>query len=384
MKIPHDRVTVIVRTPARELCASLVVRVKAPAARHGLLAKRPVFSSGRTIKTGLLYLVKTKTTEITWFLLAALLSLLSGACGRPAAENINSSGEQTASNSAAVPLRIVTDDLGRRITIPTNIKRAISLAPSVTESIFAVGAGDRLVGDTTYCNYPEEAKSVAKVGDTLNPNMESIVALKPDVVFVSGASQLETFTNALDQNRIAVYVINPESLDEVVESLDRLAGILGTEDVAKTLSDKIGRKRVEIGIKVGTYMAENPSQEAYEKRVGVKRVFVQISREPLFTIGKSSFLNQLIDEAGGKSATADVDSAFPKLSKETALSLNPDVIILSDSPDNQEPNEVFVNSPAVKNGRVYKINADILSRPGPRLIDALEEIARDLHPEKFK
>ena len=113
-------------------------------------------------------------------------------------------------------------------------------------------------------------------------------------------------------------------------------------------------------------------------------MFAQISKEPLFSIGKESFLNQVIESAGGQSVTKNVPSAFPKLSKETALALQPDAIILSDSSDNQEPNEVFANSPAVKNGRVFRINADILSRPGPRLIDALEQIAKDLHPEKFK
>ncbi len=90
----------------------------------------------------------------------------------------------------------------------------------------------------------------------------------------------------------------------------------------------------------------------------------------------------IIDKAGGRSVTSDVGTAYPKLSKETALALQPEAIILSESPDNQEPNEVFKNSPAIKNGRVYKINADLLSRPGPRLVDALEQIARFLHPEK--
>jgi len=117
--------------------------------------------------------------------------------------------------------------------------------------------------------------------------------------------------------------------------------------------------------------------------VRVVPVFLQISKEPLFTIGKDSYLNQVVRSAAGRSVTENVASAFPKLSKETALALQPEAIILSDSPDNQEPNEVFKNSPAVRNGRVYKINADIISRPGPRLIDAMEQIARDLHPEKF-
>jgi iron complex transport system substrate-binding protein len=113
------------------------------------------------------------------------------------------------------------------------------------------------------------------------------------------------------------------------------------------------------------------------------KTFVQISKEPLFTIGKQSFMTDVLQWANGTSVTDDVESAYPKLSKETASALNPDAIILSDSPDNAEPNQAFKNSPAVKNGRVYKINADILSRPGPRLLDAYEQIAKDLHPEKF-
>jgi iron complex transport system substrate-binding protein len=114
------------------------------------------------------------------------------------------------------------------------------------------------------------------------------------------------------------------------------------------------------------------------------KVFVQISKEPLFTVGESSFLTDLINRAGGVSVTADVAEAYPKFSKETALALQPEVLILSDSEDNREPNEVFKNSPAMKNGRVFRINPDLLSRPSPRLVDALEQIAKDLHPEGFR
>ena len=383
MKIPHDRVTVIVRTPTRELCASLVVRVKAPAARHGLLAERPVFSSWSDDQTGRFVLVKAKNIGIAWFGLAGFFALAFGSCVQPPAENINSSDKVQTSRSTAVPMRIVTDDLGRRITVPTDIKRAISLAPSVTESIFAVGAGDRLVGDTTYCNYPEEAKSIAKVGDTLNPNMETIVALKPDVVFVSGASQLEAFTSTLDRNGIAVYVMNPLNLEAVLHNLDQLGTIFGTMDKSQQFVREVEDRERNIRTRLGTdpYIDELP--EEYEKRVGVVRVFVQISKEPLFTVGMGSFLNHVVQVAGGLLVTNNIETAFPKLSKETAAAMNPDAIILSDSSDNQEPNEVFRDSPAVKNGRVYKINADIISRPGPRLIDALEQIAKDLHPEKF-
>ena len=291
-------------------------------------------------------------------------------------------GARNVGNSAAVvPMRVVTDDLGRTVTIPVKVTRVVSLAPNLTENIFAVGAGDRLVGVTTFCNYPEQAKEIAKIGDTMTPNMESIIALKPDVVFVSTASQIEAFMKTLETNGIAVYVTNPTNLRGIYENLTQFGIIFDTSTETqrtvnalkaryRQVSNKCDPPNVEFGWK-------NPADEPL-------RVFVQISKEPLFTIGKDAFMNEIIEDSCGKSVTADVKSAYPKLSKETASALNPEVIILSESDDNKEPNDAFRNSPAVKNGRIYKVNADLLSRPGPRLVDALEQIAKQLHPEKFK
>ena len=263
-------------------------------------------------------------------------------------------------------VRTVTDDLGRTVNVPVKIDRAISLAPSLTEMIFAVGAGDTLVGVTSYCNYPEQAKAIEKVGDTMTPNIERIIALKPQIVFVSTASQLEAFTKTLDDQGIAVFVSDGKSLDDVYRSLNQFGDLFGTKKRAANLVSDLTRR-----------------SEAVRSRLEGKpspKVFVQISNDPLFTIGKDSFLTEILEHAGGASATKDVPTAYPKLSKETAMALNPDAIILSDSDDNRGPNDVFKNSPAVKNGRVYKINADIISRPGPRLVDAIEQIAKDLHP----
>ncbi|MBV9242907.1 MAG: cobalamin-binding protein [Acidobacteria bacterium] len=271
--------------------------------------------------------------------------------------------------SPSGPTHVVTDDLGRSVTLPVEVRRVVSLAPSVTESVFAVGAGDKLVGDTTYCNYPEQAKAIAKVGDTMNPNMETIVGLKPDIVLVSTASQIEAFTKTLEQNGIAVYVMNPTSLDGVLTDLGKLGDMLGTPEKAGNLVLEIRRRINNV----------NASLVGADKTT----VFVQISKEPLFTTGRDAFLNSVINAAGGRSVTSSVATAFPKLSKETASTLNPEVIILSDSEDNAAPNEAFNSSPAVTQKRVYKINADIISRPGPRLVDALEQIAADLHPEVF-
>ncbi len=303
-----------------------------------------------------------------------LLSSLS-ACRSTANVNSNAGAEPIR------PMRIVTDDLDRRVNIPTKVTRVVSLAPNLTESIFAVGAGDRLVGVTTFCNYPEQAKEIAKIGDTMNPNMESIVALKPDIVFVSTASQIENFTKTLEANGIAVYVTNPASLEGVFHNLEQFALIFGTDQKAKPFMDSL-RSRIQ---KLSVFTLQRDETPAdYEKRVKPVRVFVQISKEPLFTIGKSAFVTEVVARSGGKSVTDSVETAYPMLSKETASTLNPDAIILSESDDNKESNEVFKNSTAVKNGRVYKIDADLLSRPGPRLVDALEQIAKDLHPENFK
>jgi len=261
--------------------------------------------------------------------------------------------------------RVVKDDLGREVRLPIKVGRAVSLAPNLTEMVFAIGAGDRLVGVTTYCNYPEEAKAIQKVGDTLNPNMESIIALKPDVVLVSTASQIENFTKTLDQNGIAVFVTNPNSIDSVNSNLLKLGSVFDKTEAVQTLVESL-RKR-------------SATAAVADKNRDRLRVLVQLETETIFTVGKSSFITDIIDKAGGKSVTDNVDSPYFPLSKETAVALKPDVIILSDSENNRRPNDVFKDSPAVKNGHILRVNADILSRPGPRLVDALEQISNYLN-----
>lgn len=284
------------------------------------------------------------------FLAAVMLIGCRGELGRPA---------------NAEPMRPVTDDLGRTVTIPAKLDRVVSLAPSLTEMIFAAGAGDRLVGVTTFCNYPAEALSVRKVGDTQTPNIESIIALKPQVVFVSTASQLEAFKATLEDNGVQVFVTNANSFEDVLKNLRQIGELFGTEEEAGKVIEKL-----------------NSRVDVVRQKVAGKtpvRVFVQISREPLFTVGKQSFLTEIVRTAGGESVTSAVETAYPKLSKETALAMDPDVIILSASDDNRDANEVFKNSKAVKNRRVFSVDADILSRPGPRLVDAMEQMAEHMH-----
>lgn len=260
-----------------------------------------------------------------------------------------------------VKTRTFTDDLGRVVQVPEKVESVVSLAPNLTEIIFAVGSGEQLVGVTTFCNYPPEAKSIRKVSDTQKPNIESIIALKPQVVFVSTASQLEAFTKILDEQNIRVFVTAPATLEGIYNSIEKIGQILGHAEQAGDLVHKLK-----------TRAAEARGPVTYGSR---PRVFVQIDKDALYTVGRESYITDLISRAGGVSATAELATAYPKISRETALAMNPDIIVISESEGNREPNEAFRNSPAVRNGRVYWINADLLSRPGPRVIDALEQMA---------
>src|SRR5689334_17752694 len=156
--------------------------------------------------------------------------------------------------------------------MPARVDRVISLAPNLTEIVFAVGAGDRLVGRTSYCNYPPQAKTVTEVGDTLHPSVERIIALKPQVVLVSTASQLENFTRQLDEQKIAVYVTNPQSLDQVFASIEKLGQLFGTSEVAAKLVADL-RERAQ-------------TVESATRILKPVRVFYQVSESPLYTIGK--------------------------------------------------------------------------------------------------
>jgi iron complex transport system substrate-binding protein len=277
-------------------------------------------------------------------------------------------------NTSTSATREVTDEAGRRVQLPLHIDRIVSLAPNLTEIVYAVGAGDSLVGDTEYCDYPEAAKRVAKIGDTMHPSVERIIALKPQVVLVSTASQLEAFTKQLDEQKIAVYVTNPRSLDEVFHSIEMLGQLFGHQDTAVSVVADLRQRAGAV--------------EAAMRSAKSVKVFYQVSGEPLYTIGRDAYLTDLVRRAGGVSVTAEVPGAFPRFSDEAALAARPEAIILPSGGSMGTANSTVAaslkNSPAALDGRVYKINDDHLSRPGPRLVDGLEEMARVLHPEAFK
>jgi len=238
-----------------------------------------------------------------------------------------------------------------------------------------VGAGDRLVGNTTFCDYPEQAKKVQKVGDTLQPSIERILALRPQLAIVSTASQLEAFTKQLDEHDIAVYVTDPRDLEGVFRSILSVGDLLNESVAAAELVKQL--------------RARSETVERAVAGLAPVSVFFQLSGQPLYTAGRSSFVTNLIERAGGRSVTSDVQEAWPRLSDERALASRPEAVVMLSgdamgAAANTKVAAALRNSPAVQNGRVYLIDGDLLTRPGPRLVDGLEQIARALHPKAFK
>jgi len=279
---------------------------------------------------------------------------------------------QTASATA---LREVRDETGRVVKLPAQIGRIVSLAPSLTETVYALGLQDKLVGDTEYCDYPPDAAKKHKVGGAINPNMEEIAALRPDVVLVvKSLNRLET-VRALEQLGIPVYSVDPHSVNGVIESMKRLSEVLGAGPAGAELEKKLRDRLAAI--------------EAKLKDVPPKRVFFVVWTEPLQSIGKKTFIADLLTYCG---ATSVVESQqdWPKYSLEEAVRLQPEYLVFASSHSENVKNDV--ETLAVKPGwsameaikqRKIAVVSDAINRPGPRIVDAVEELARQVHPEVF-
>jgi iron complex transport system substrate-binding protein len=258
-------------------------------------------------------------------------------------------------------------------------RRVVSLAPSLTEMVFALGAGDRLVGVTTYCNYPAAAKRVQKVGGIVDGSLdfEHVLGLKPDLVVAIGEGQ-ERSVDSLRRLGLRVEIVPSQTFDDVFSALTRLGVLLGREEAAKGLTAELSR-RVE---RVRRAVATLPP----EKR---PRVFYELWDRPMMTASRDTLIGRLIEMAGGVNIFADVSSRYPQVSPEAVVARNPDLIV---APDHHAANvtpRALAQQPglaglaAVRRGRVLVINGDLVSRPGPRMADALELLARTLHPDLF-
>src|SRR5262249_38590197 len=210
----------------------------------------------------------------------------------------------------------VTEETGRVVRIPQSVRRIVSLAPSLTETLYALGLQDRLVGDTDYCDYPADAAKKHKVGGAINPNMEEIAALKPDVVLVvKSLNRLET-VRALERLGIAVYSTDPHTVQDVVSSMKRLSGVLGVEAAGNELDQKLERQLTAVREKL--------------KNIAVKRVMFVVWTEPLISVGKKTFIADVLEQAG---ATSVVESKqdWPQFSFEEAFRLQPGDLVFSSS-----------------------------------------------------
>ena len=271
-------------------------------------------------------------------------------------------------NSSIASARIVTDELGRHVQVPASPQRIVSLAPSITEILFAIGAGDRVAGVTSYCDYPPEAREKTTIGDTLKPNLERIVALNADLVIISTASQIEASFRKLEELGIPVYVTNPRNIDEVITAIDKLGDLIGNRERAHQLTEGLRTRIASIESRV----AKGPRPS----------VLVLLGTEPLITVGSRSFISDLIDRAGARSISADENADYPQYSIETVIAKQPEIILLQSG--GTELNPQLQQTPAARSGRVYHIDDDLLLRPGPRIIDGLEQLAAKIHPELFE
>lgn len=271
-------------------------------------------------------------------------------------------------STSPAPARTVVDELGRNVLVPDQPQRIVSLAPSVTEILFALGVDDRVAGVTSFCDYPPDARQKPIVGDTLKPSVEKILALKADLVIISTASQVEALFQQLVELGIPVYVSNPRSIDGVLESITRIGELVGVRDRAIKVTDEL-RGRID-------------AVEARVANTSRPPVFVIVGTQPLMTAGSGSFITDLINRSGGQSISADDSGDYPQYSIETVVAKRPEIIFLQAGGNELPPR--LGQTPAARSNRVYHIDDDLLLRPGPRIVDGLERIAAKIHPEQFE
>ncbi len=268
----------------------------------------------------------------------------------------------------------VTDPLGHTVTLPGPPKRIVSLVPSVTEILFAIGAQDLLVGVTDFCDHPAEASKKRSVGGMLAPSLETVVALKPDLVVVTPAGNREETFVQLERLKLPVYRVNPSSVADVLDLIARLGSLSGREKAAEQLVASLDRRVKLVADRVA--------------RLPRPRVLYVIWPEPLIVPGRGVLVSELLALAGADSVTANGGAPYPRYSLEAAVARGPEIIILASHGSRQgvmarEKWERFSALPAVRAGRLYNADGNLMHRYGPRVVDGLEQLARFIHPEAF-
>lgn len=268
---------------------------------------------------------------------------------------------------------MVTDEIGRKVDVPPAPQRIVSLAPGITETLYFLGLGNRIAGVTAFCNWPADARNKPRVGGFTNPSVEKIVSLNPDLIIATADGNRKDVVLQLERIGLTVYVVNPSSTEKILKSIERLGVVTGRKETARKLAVRL-RERLR-GIEACTAGRKKP------------RVFFQIGLEPLMTAAGGTLIGEAIVLAGGVNVAAGNAARYPRYSVESVMAGAPDVILFAPMAQDREFKAVkkfwmrFPEIPAVKNGRIYPVHTDLISRASPRMVDAIEEMARMLHPD---
>jgi iron complex transport system substrate-binding protein len=274
--------------------------------------------------------------------------------------------------SIAVPCfasRTVKDELGRSVELPDHPHRVVCLVPSVVDIVYALGAGEDVVAISDFTKYPKEALQKPSIGLPLNPSIEAIIALHPDLVLGSGDMNTLESAGHLQRLSIPVFMVDPHGIEGIYGSILSLGGALNRETDAHTLVARL-RTRVDA---VKARVAGQPKV----------RVFMAIWYDPVMTIGKRAFISELIEAAGGRSVTDDIAQEWPEVSLETIVSRQPDALLLmrgsNITPEELKTRPGWEHLSAVQQGRVFYTDGRI-QYPSPIAFDVLEDLAKQFHP----
>lgn len=269
--------------------------------------------------------------------------------------------------------RTVVDQAGLRMEISDAPQRVLALAPSLTEMIFSLDAEQKLVGATRFSNYPPAARSLPRVGSYIQLDLERIVALRPDLCFATKDGNPKHAVDAIKALGIPVFAVDPQSIDQIMETLLVMGDLLQVQDRAKALVAGL-RQRIE---RVRQRVAKSTDRPG---------VFFQISENPIVSAGKNSFIDRLITMAGGTNLAGTLEG-YPRFSWENIMVLQPEVVLISTMAGGESAEHLkavwqqWQEIPAIRQKRLYVVNADLFNRPTARLIDGLEILVDLLHPE---
>jgi iron complex transport system substrate-binding protein len=262
------------------------------------------------------------------------------------------------------------------VDVPDHPRRIVSLAPSITEILFALDLGGRLVGVTQFSDYPPPAKTLPKVGSYVRLDVEKIVSLEPDLCIAVKDGNPITVIRKLESVGIAVYAVDPRNLQAVMDTMVELGRLMNVgsraEAVVATMVDRVRRVQERV-----SHTARHPG------------VFFQIGITPIVSAGTPTLINELIVMSGGTNL-AQGPIPYPRFSKEQVIGLGPEVMIITSMARKAAFDTVkrdwqqWRELPAVKDGRIYLVNSDIFDRASPRLVEGLELLARLIHPTCFR